>query len=194
MKYHLIAVLIAILTLAALPAWAEAGWTTLNSAEHGFSLDYPDDWETQLNAGALLALSKLEAGLPLVIAVAAEADSTSAEAGIIPTNLEAEMASLEQEIAALGLGDAVTLERGSSQVNGLPAYVLDLKLDFMGMAEMRMYNVIVDLGSSLVYLSFSGENSAYENNADIFARMQNSLRPRSEASELSPAPELDEED
>ena len=188
-----LAIMIAILALAALPAWAEAGWATLNSAEHGFSLDYPDDWDAQINEGALLALSKLEADLPLVIAVAAEADSTSAEEGIMPAYLEAEMASLEQEISALGFGDAVTLERGYSQVNNLPAYVLDLKLDFMGMAEMRMYNVIVDLGPSLVLLSFSGENGAYNNNADIFARMRNSLRPLSDGLEPAPAPEGQEE-
>jgi len=194
MKKLAIATLIAILALAVMPAWAEEGWKTLNSTEHRFSLDYPDDWDYEVSIDALLTLMKTDGGLPMVITVAAEKDTSNAENGILPKYLKTEMDAVEREIAALGMGDAVTLERGESQVNGLPAYVLDLKLDLMGMAQIRMYNVIVDMGSSLAYLSFSGENGSYMKNAETFTKIKNSLRPIGEASELQPAPESREKE
>ena len=98
------AILIALLALAFLPLGAEAGWATLNSAEYGFSLDYPDDWDTQINDGALLAIAKIENDLPLVIAVAAEPILEGDENGLFAPDLEKTMEEVEAEILALGSG------------------------------------------------------------------------------------------
>lgn len=170
------AILIALLALAFLPLGAEAGWATLNSAEYGFSLDYPDDWDTQINDGALLAIAKIENDLPLVIAVAAEPILEGDENGLFAPDLEKTMEEVEAEILALGLGEAVVIERGESELNGFPAYVLDLKLVLVDILEMRMYNIVVDQGENSVYLSFSAECGAYEDNLEIFDRVKNSFR------------------
>lgn len=176
MKIRIIAVLTVILALAALPAWAEAGWKTFNSAEHGFSLDYPDGWESVLQADALLALSKLEDALPLVIAVAAEPIPEQSEEGIVPPNLEESMASLESDIASLGLGKAIVIHRGNTELKGFPAYELDLKLNIVDIAALRMYNIIVDIGDSYIYLAYTGEQGSYEKHAASFERLKNSIR------------------
>lgn len=187
------AILIALLALAFMPLAAEAGWATLNSAEYGFSLEYPADWDTQINDEALLAIAKVENDLPLVIAVVAEPILEGDETGLFPPDLEATMDSVEQEIMALGLGEAVIIERGQSELNGFPAYVLDLKLVLMEIIELRMYNIIVDQGENTVYLSFSADNLAYEPNLEIFERVKNSFRLYSAEEEISAQPDQPEE-
>ncbi len=177
MKIKAIVILLATLTLLALPAWAETGWKTFNSAEFGFSIDYPADWDSQLSEDALLAITKLDVDLPLMIAVAAEANGVDEKGKAVIPDMEETMSALEESISALGLGEAVIIERGHGEVNSLPAYILDLTLSYMGLLEMRMYNAFIDMGSSTVYLVISGENSSYKNNADIFDRVKISLRP-----------------
>ena len=39
-----------------------------------------------------------------------------------------------------------------------------------------MYNIVVDQGENSVYLSFSAECGAYEDNLGIFDRVKNSFR------------------
>lgn len=176
MKIKAIAILTALLTFAILPVWAKDGWKTLDSAEYGFSVDYPDGWEIQVPDDALFTLTNMNEGLPLVIAVVAQHDTLTESEGMIPVDLEAEMADMEKEISGLGLGESVVISRGYCEVKDFEAYKLDMELSLSGMAVLSMRNIIVDVGPSWVLLSFSWVDDAYDKHGETFEQMLDSIR------------------
>ncbi len=173
MKKFYIAVMA--IMLLALPLAAE-GLKTYTNGEYGFSLEYSEVWENQLDLGPLLTLTILDEDMPVVFSAIAESLAVEDQQGDLDLSVDEAIEMIQAQLEDIGLASIEVLESGYTTQNEIPALHLNLKISILDLIYMKMDNVIVKNGGNLIFLSYLAEESVYDKHAPDYAAIKSSFR------------------
>lgn len=167
--------MILFIAVIALPAWAE-GMKTYTNEQYGYSLQYPESWDKQLEELSIFTITCLEEEMPVVIS--AVCDDLSAEDLAMDYNslMEKSVADMRSQLEEAGMGLVTVTASGPDTVNALPAYKLDMQVKIMDLITMKNSNVIVKNGDSIIVLSLTAEDSVFDKYAPVWEAVKNSLQ------------------
>lgn len=164
-----------VMMVLALPLVAE-GLNTYTSEEFGFSLDYSDAWENQLDIGPLLTLTILDEEMPVVFSAIAESLAAEERMGELDLSVDEALEMIHAQLEDIGLASLEVLESGNTTLNEIPALHLNLKISILDLIYMKMDSMIVKNGSNLIFLSYLAEESVYDKHASDYAAIKSSFR------------------
>jgi hypothetical protein len=170
-----------------MPAWAE-GIKSLTNREYGFSLDYPDDWEVQLDENMIFSLAKLDEDMPVSFQILTMPESELELDGSYLKILENTLGMLPEDLNLQENELFEILDDSDYLLNGIPAKKLNLRLNLFDLVTWRMDNTFIQMDGKMICLSSSAEDSVFDKYTDKFDAIMKSFRLMNEKGKMPEPP------
>jgi hypothetical protein len=168
--------LMLVMSIQLVLATTDTTWKTYNNPQYGFSIQYPGDWEVQINEDALFTVTKLDEEMPVVFMVLADTLKEVKNSINREEEIDQEIASLTEMLEEQGLTDLEVIQRADTLLNEQPAYQITFRVSVLGLIFLKWDNLIVSSGNNEIYFICYAEESSFEDYTSIFEQIKHSIR------------------
>lgn len=165
--------------LGAVSLTADTSLLTYTNTEYGYTIDYPADWDvTPSEAGAFVAMTMLESGIPATLAVTATPIDPEDAEKTFDELMEEALGDFEGDMdeQLMGMGTIEVRQSGEIRLNGFRAFEAEVYMSLMGMLEFSSYTVFTVHNGNLITMLYTYDDAFLAANAKMFEDIKNSFR------------------